>query len=719
MNHPSKIQAFCGPQSWSAQWFDVRDEGSDSKPAEIAIYDRIGKDFWSGEGVGAKDFTVALEKIPADRAINIRINSPGGNVSDGLAIYNRLKDRRDKVTCYVDGEALSIASVIALAGHKTVMAPNALMMIHDPRCIVMGNADEMRKAAETLDKYKGTISKTYHEESGQPVADIESKMTEETWFTADEARDYGLCDEVSGQPAVFAAFDRSNFRRVPETLRGVAAPAKHQPPAAAAPSPAGAEKKDKIMNRAQILALLRSWGVEVNDSMTDEHLASLVQAGKPQPAPAATANDDLAKQVAELRQANAAERRMRLGTQIDALVADGRIEANSRDGWLNRAVADESIIAQLQQLPARQVQQPLGVEVVAEDVRSIITGYKEHDKPFAALSRGNVVAARDLSRASIARAMHFQKHASQILQVMNTNTVDTTLKRSVILQTAIFDFVRRIAPIRMFASVFGSVPLEGDDKVQVPLYDLDATASTSWDAGNGYVAGNTTTDNREISVTSRKYQAANFSSQELARQPFLNVQNLTRLKFEKLAYDVFADVLSVVTNANFGAAVKTEPASAFDSEDLADLKYECRTWPEMGRSLFLDSAYDANLLKDVGFKHALNAASDSVAKEGRLFPRVFGFDYIENPNIPGNSENLVGFAAFQSAILFAQAPIMPSEEVRRNGTIYDLVTDPQTGITVETRSFGDSQLDTATHVVECNYGFAKGNGNALKRITSA
>jgi len=132
----------------------------------------------------------------------------------------------------------------------------------------------------------------------------------------------------------------------------------------------------------------------------------------------------------------------------------------------------------------------------------------------------------------------------------------------------------------------------------------------------------------------------------------------------------------------------------------------------------VESSYDANLLKDVAFKYALNAASDSAIKEGRIYPRVFGFDYIENPNIPDNSEYLVGFAAFMSAILFAQAPIPPTEEVRRAGTMYDMTVDPQTGAVFETRSFGSNTLDSSTFIVECNYGYVKGNANALKRLTS-
>jgi hypothetical protein len=188
---------------------------------------------------------------------------------------------------------------------------------------------------------------------------------------------------------------------------------------------------------------------------------------------------------------------------------------------------------------------------------------------------------------------------------------------------------------------------------------------------------------------------------------------------EKLASDIVADVLTVVTNANFGAAAIIKAAALFDSDDLATLKVACKLWPEGGRGLILDSAYDASLLKDAAFKSAMNAASDSAIKEGRLFPRVFGFSYTESPTIPANGENLVGFAVFQSAVLVAFAPVPPVQEVRNAGTTYQLVVDPMSGVALEYRTFGNNVLDTATHLVESSFGWAKGNGNAIKRITSA
>src|SRR3954467_6739949 len=101
------------PKSSNRPWFTIKNEAS-KDAAEILIYDQIGKDWWSDEGVSAKEFANGLKAIPLDREINVHINSPGGNVWDGLAIFNQLKARQSKVVITIDGLAASIASVIAL-----------------------------------------------------------------------------------------------------------------------------------------------------------------------------------------------------------------------------------------------------------------------------------------------------------------------------------------------------------------------------------------------------------------------------------------------------------------------------------------------------------------------------------------------------------------------------------------------------------------------------
>ncbi len=717
------------PRAKPHKWFSVRNSDDATKPVEMLIYDHIGKDWFSNDGVGAKDFAEALKAIPADREIKVLINSPGGNVWDGLAIYHQLQARRDKVTTRVDGVAASIASIIAMAGKETQVPKNALMMIHDPTGIEMGTAEDMRKMADALDKHKDVLAGIYQAKSGLPMTQIARMMSDETWMTGSEAMGHKLCDTLLDEVSISAVstFDFSRFRRVPKALTN-----KEKPASLPASLP------QDTMNKKDILAMLKKHGVKIADDATDEQImAALETLREPAPPapiapPAAQADPAVAAlntTVANITAQLDKERRGRIEAAIQAAITEDKIPANQKDNWVKRAMADEAVLNDLNALtPKPPGAAPITaiVSTVNDSVEDTFKAYGRFLEPMKAWQRGNTVKPQELASASTARGAFWNTVRSRILPIMNVgvNTVDATLKRDVILQEIIVDFVRRLLPLRLFATNFGNVPLEGTNKVQVPFYDLDATGSTSWVAATGYAATDTVTDNREITIGSlaadgdRLYQGLSFTSEEIARQPFLNILQLAKLKAEKLASDIVTDVLGIVTAANFGAAAKIEPAAAFDSDDVIDLKLACKTWPEMGRGLILDSAYDANLLKDVSFKHALNAASDSAIKEGRLFPRVIGFDYTEINTLPANGENLVGFAVFRSAILFAQAPVPPVQEVRNAGTQYQIVTDPITGISFEYRQFGDNTLDTGKHFIEASYGFAKGNANALKRITS-
>lgn len=179
-----------------------------SETAEIFIYEQIGEDWWTGEGVTAKNFCKEVAALKVAN-IDLHINSPGGSVFDGQAIYNALKRHPANVTTYIDGLAASIASVIALAGNKVVMAANSLFMIHNPWGVTQGTSDEMRKYADVLDKVRDTIVTVYREKCGLPDAEIIAAMDSETWMSADEAVAFGFVDEISQEMkmAALATFD--------------------------------------------------------------------------------------------------------------------------------------------------------------------------------------------------------------------------------------------------------------------------------------------------------------------------------------------------------------------------------------------------------------------------------------------------------------------------------------------------------------------------------
>lgn len=172
--------------------------------AELLIYQEIGSDMW-GEGITAKQFAADLKAIGNIKRITVRINSPGGSVFDGLAIYNALLAHKADVEVQIDGMALSMASVIAMAGNKIRMAENALMMVHNPYGVVIGSASDMRRQADVMDKMQNSIALAYENQTQLGHAEIVRLMDDETWMDAEEAVASGFAHEIGGTPLQAAA----------------------------------------------------------------------------------------------------------------------------------------------------------------------------------------------------------------------------------------------------------------------------------------------------------------------------------------------------------------------------------------------------------------------------------------------------------------------------------------------------------------------------------
>lgn len=149
--------------------------------------------FW-GDEITPQDFRNELEAEEGD--LTVWINSPGGNVFAAAEIYTMLRDYAGQVTVRIASIAASAASVVAMAGDRVQMSPTALLMIHDPSTIAMGNARDMEKAIETLNEVKESIINAYAAKSGMRRSKIADLMSEETWMNAKKALDYGFCDEI-------------------------------------------------------------------------------------------------------------------------------------------------------------------------------------------------------------------------------------------------------------------------------------------------------------------------------------------------------------------------------------------------------------------------------------------------------------------------------------------------------------------------------------------
>jgi ATP-dependent Clp protease, protease subunit len=195
------------------RWFDFR---AQARGAEIVIYDEIG-----AFGIPAKAFLDELKTLGRVAELTIRINSPGGSVFDGVAIYNALKRHDAAITICIDGIAASIASVIAMAGDEVVMPENAMLMLHDPSGLVVGTAIEMRAMAEALDRVKAGMVAAYRNKSGRDDAEIEALLAAETWLSAEEAVALGLADRVEQPVRMAAHFDLSRFRNPPPQLAAI------------------------------------------------------------------------------------------------------------------------------------------------------------------------------------------------------------------------------------------------------------------------------------------------------------------------------------------------------------------------------------------------------------------------------------------------------------------------------------------------------------------
>lgn len=168
------------------------------KQAQIDIDGEITSSEWRDSDTSAAGFRDDLKALGDIDVINLHINSPGGEVFEGIAIYNMLKQHKAYINVYVDGLAASIASVIAMAGDTVYMPENSMLMLHNPSTIVFGNADDLRKEADDLDKITQSVLTSYLDKAGDKLEEeqLSEILDNETWLSASEAIDFGLADEV-------------------------------------------------------------------------------------------------------------------------------------------------------------------------------------------------------------------------------------------------------------------------------------------------------------------------------------------------------------------------------------------------------------------------------------------------------------------------------------------------------------------------------------------
>lgn len=751
----------------------IKAGSADDDIAELMLYDDIGKNPWDGSGITAKDFKTAMDQCKG-RPLDVRINSLGGDVFEGIAIKTMLDNHPKNVRCFIDGIAASTASFIPMGADEIIMSAGSQMFIHDAWGICQGNAADMEKVSEQLDQTSDLIAGMYAERTGRGTRTMRGMMQEETLMNAAQCKELGLCDSISEKSAV------RNF--TPEEISGMKNKLHALANNSAGKNPAGKQtnkQQDQNMNRQQMLALLKTHGILPPENETDAQIIARCEALKPAapaapivpaPANAAAEIDALKKQVEGLTKVNDEARRQRITARVEKFISDDVLPGAIKDEVIAQAMKDETALDIYAKMPAKPpgaenlkvstLEIPHGGQV---DGKNLAEHFMNLGPRFSAHFLGPQNADRDLTiqdRRMFAsnakqRTADYRKNRAQLISMYDgmltaknsTNTIDSNLQRIVLLQEMLEEYVIMIEPLTAFSVVFNNIPLEGLDTVGVPFYPLQATASSSWAANTGYTFGNTTTNIRQVKIGGpggggtgaaanqaydRLFQGMQFDSYTLRRQPFFNAAKLCRQNANKLAVDLFAQVITrVITPTNYGNAVDTSPASAFSSSDIANL-YGVATgaqWPMSDRALVLDHTYNVSLLQDPTFKSYLAYGSTDPLWQAKI-KQAYGFDrIIIVPNLIGYfqanawggpaNNNVAGWINHLYAMLFATSPIMPAPEVRTLLTRYDVIADDKSGAAFEYREMANAQLDQAQYVVESSFGASLGVASSLSRITSA
>jgi len=178
-------------QQWNPGVRAAADDDND-----IGIFDVIGQDFWTGEGVTSKRIAAALRNIGADNPVTVNINSPGGDLFEGLAIYSLLKEHKGKVTVKVLSLAASAASIIAMAGDEIQIARAGFFMIHNAWTLAIGNRHDLRELADFLEPLDRSMADVYSVRTQDPIEDMQAMMDAESWIGGSDAVSEGFADSL-------------------------------------------------------------------------------------------------------------------------------------------------------------------------------------------------------------------------------------------------------------------------------------------------------------------------------------------------------------------------------------------------------------------------------------------------------------------------------------------------------------------------------------------
>jgi ATP-dependent Clp protease protease subunit len=219
-----QVRSHVSPQALDRWNVEIRAAGDESERT-ISVYDVIGQDFWTGEGVTAKRVASALRSMGAG-PVTVNVNSPGGDMFEGLAIYNLLREHKGEVTVKVLGVAASAASIIAMAGDTVQVARAGFLMIHNAWVLAVGNRHDLREMADFLEPFDRAMADVYAARTGQDQKAMAKMMDAESWIGGADAVERGFADELlpSDEIGKGEAKASSAVRRLEAALRASGLP---------------------------------------------------------------------------------------------------------------------------------------------------------------------------------------------------------------------------------------------------------------------------------------------------------------------------------------------------------------------------------------------------------------------------------------------------------------------------------------------------------------
>jgi ATP-dependent protease ClpP protease subunit len=647
-------------------WLSYQPRASAMEPATIQIFDQIGEDWFGGSGVSAKAFSQTLQDIGQGPLV-VEINSPGGNVWDGLSIYNMLRGRQAPVTTRVVGIAASIASIIALAGDTVEMAEASLFMIHDPSGMVAGTSEDMRKMADALDQHAEVLASIYAKATGKPTSQIRAAMKAETWFTAQEAIQFGLAQRSTEQLAMAACWHpRAVTKTAPETVRnnlrrgleqyaeGLAGDGLEKQTvleaealvAGEAPNEAKIQKANAWWARnerfleaepnspADVSANLwggaagRDWFKalyaqleieegETPDESPDDTLSTAGTSASEDGATTAPTSQQTPHNMTESNTVVAAAPSAPTALDIDAIVAKA----------VAAAISAKTITA----APAPEPIAPVRIENLGNPL------LEQHKKLQAGADRRSWLISNhsELLRQSAI-------HAPQ-----NANTFTSGLVVDYLADAVITVAATRLALVSAFSRNVGLDNLRPQARVQVKKYSTGTAAQTNptnWETNN-----DSTLDNVQVTV---QQISKNFTVTQQELNQGFSLADLAAGSADLFAYGISDKLTALMVTGNYGTVTGIGAAANFDSSDLPAILALAKNY--RSKNLILDGGH----LARIQFSGLSTASAGTVAmpdsRYGPLNNGRFGFDVIaENNRWTSAETNTVGFVCGPDSIAIA------------------------------------------------------------------